>query len=89
MKSTRVIAEIINPCDCRRYGAGTTIVLDGAAPEGFCDAGYIELKKHAEGLLNHAAIARTGSGRIIARCPHFNGATWQLRLEETDRRSTF
>jgi len=29
-----------------------------------------------------AEITRIGNGRIVTRCPHFNGAIWQLRLEQ-------
>ncbi len=83
MKNKRVIAEIVDPCDCNRYGAGKKIVLNGDVPEGFCETGYLELNRQAEGLLNHAEITRLGSGRIVTRCPHFNGAIWQLTLEET------
>lgn len=82
VKSKRVIAEIIDPCDCNHYGAGKKIVLNGTVPEGFCDIGYLELNRQAEGLLNQTGIARLGSGRIIVHCPHFNGAIWQLRLED-------
>ena len=88
VKSKRVIAEVIDPCDCNRYGAGKKVVLNGLVPEGFCDIGYLELKKQAEGLLDQVDITRLGSGRIVVRCPHFNGAIWQLRLEETDRQPT-
>ncbi len=88
MKNKRVIAQIIDPCDCNRYGAGKKIVLNGKVPEGFCDIGYLELNKQAQGLLDQTGIARIGSGRIVTRCPHFNGAIWQLRLEETDRQPT-
>lgn len=88
VKSKWVIAEIIDPCDCKHYGAGKKIVLNGTAPDEFCDIGYLELKRQAEGLLDQAQITRIGSGRIVVRCPHFNGAIWQLRLEEADRQPT-
>ena len=84
MKSKRVIAEIIDPCGCTHYGAGKKVVLNGTVPEGFCDTGYLELKRQAEGLLDQAEITQIGSGRIVTSCPHFNGAIWQIRLEETD-----
>ena len=82
MKSKRVIAEIIDPCDCKHYGAGKKVVLNGSVPEGFCDTGYLELKRQAEGLLNQTGITHIGSGRIVTSCPHFNGAIWQIRLED-------
>ena len=82
MKTKKVIAEIIDPCDCNRYGAGKKIVLNGTVLQEFCEIGYLELNRQAQGLLNQTGITRLGSGKIVTRCPHFNGAIWQLTLQD-------
>ena len=47
-----------------------------------------ESKKQAQGLLDQTEITCLGSGRIVTRCPHFDGAIWQLTIEATDPQPT-
>lgn len=83
MKRQKIVAVVIDPCQCKHFKKGRRVIVDGPKPEGFCGSGYIELKRQAEGFLSGTNIPSVGSGKIITRCPHHDGAIWELSLEET------
>lgn len=82
MKSKRVIAEIIDPCQCRHFTLGEKIVVNSHKPDQLCESAYLELKRQAEGFESYPGIMQIGGGKIVTKCPHFDGAVWELRLED-------
>ena len=83
MKRKRIIAEVVEPRECKYYLKGNKVILNGPKPDDVCESGYEELLRQAQAFTEDENILKVGSGKIVTRCPHYNGAVWELRLEDT------
>ncbi len=85
MERRRIIAELIDPGECRHYRRGQKFVLEGRVkPAGFCDGGYIAVSRAARMLLENNKMDSLKSDRVLAKCSrrHSHGAIWEVYLED-------
>jgi uncharacterized repeat protein (TIGR04076 family) len=84
MKGKKIIAELIDPGQCRYYSRGQKFELTGGfKPQGFCDSGYSVVSKASKMLLKDNKLSGGVNDRILAQCPA-HGAVWEIRMEEAE-----
>ncbi|MBW8002248.1 MAG: hypothetical protein FVQ80_09530 [Planctomycetes bacterium] len=82
MKNKRIIAKVVEPGDCKYYLKGNKVILSDPKPDDVCESGYEELMRQAQAFIDDENILKVGSGKIVTRCPHYNGDVWELSLED-------
>lgn len=87
MKTKKMIAEILDPVNCRHYKRGQKFVLESVKPAGLCDIAFANLQKDARKFLLSSDLPSVGDDSFLTLCPHEDGATWQLTLQENKETS--
>ena len=86
LKRRKVIAEVLEPGDCRYYHEGQKFVLGFFTPAGLCDSAYAVLSRDAQTLRYGGKLPWEKNGVVLTRCPDPHGALWQFILRNWPRR---
>ncbi|MBM4025106.1 MAG: TIGR04076 family protein [Planctomycetes bacterium] len=81
MKRPRVIAEVVEPGQCRYFRKGQRFPLGGFTPAGLCASAYAVLARDAQTMRYGGTLPWATQGRVLTRCPDPQGALWQLQVE--------
>ena len=82
LKRRKVIAEVLDPGDCRYYHEGQKFTLGFFTPVGLCGGAYGVLSPDAQTLRYGGKLPWAKNGVVLTRCPDPHGALWQLRLAD-------
>jgi len=81
MKRPQVIAEVIEPGQCRYFHKGQRFTLGGFTPAGLCASAYNVLSRDAQTMRYGGTLPWARQGKVLTRCPDPQGALWQLQIE--------
>jgi dissimilatory sulfite reductase (desulfoviridin) alpha/beta subunit len=81
MTRPKIIAEVVEPGQCRYFRQGQRFALDGFTPAGLCASAYAALARDAQTMRCGGTLPWAKQGKVLTRCPDPQGALWQLQVE--------